>query len=128
MFDPIDVVKGTLQDHNGTNLLPDTTADQVIFPDGQTLEQKLVSATLKEYTATSSSNTALVVDVSDFVLDDAGSYSYTLELLSATSDAETNLGVVPVLHIATQAVVISRVAVTSSKVVEVKFRIIKRKL
>ena len=70
----------------------------------------------------------MVVGVSDFVLLDTAGYTYALELLSATSGAEQNLGIVPVLHLETQSVVLNRVGITSGKVVDVVFRITRRAL
>lgn len=98
------------------------------MPDGKRLNTWLLPATTKTYTQTTTSNSAVVVDVSDFVLDDTDRYSYALELLSAISGEETSLAVVPVLHTATKTVVITRIGVTAGKVVDVMFRIIKRAL
>ena len=124
------ILRGTLEDHQGNSLHPSTEAGQVAAGGGKTVAQRLLelTATAKEYTANSSTNAAVVVGVSDFVQPDTADYTYSLELLSAVSGAEENLGIVPVLHLATQSVVLNRVGITSGKSVDVVFRITRRAL
>lgn len=124
----MNIIKGRFTDENGAVCHFQTEAAMVIMPNGRTLDNALLPVLEKTYIAVADGNAAETVDVSDFVQADTDKFSYSLELFSAVSGEEQNLPVVPVLHTATQSVVLIRLGIAAEKSVEVRFRIVKRGL